>query len=133
MQKVLTRKLGSDTFKLTRKLGGKRGDFMNKEEILKKAQSRKPNQMDEMEMDIFQKSSYIGMTVGLIMCIILMIINIYCNQPYQDVYSVFCSILCGQYMYRWTRQKDKFTLFCGICWGFTAVLLFILYLTKIFV
>ena len=38
---------------------------MNKEEILKKAQSRKPNQMDEMEMDIFQKSSYIGMTVGL--------------------------------------------------------------------
>lgn len=32
---------------------------MNKEEILKKAQSRKPNQMDEMEMDIFQKSSYI--------------------------------------------------------------------------
>ena len=66
---------------------------MNKEEILKKAQSRKPNQMDEMEMDIFQKSSYIGMTVGLIMCVVLMIINIYCNQPYQDVYSVFCSIL----------------------------------------
>ena len=32
---------------------------MNKEEILKKAQSRKPNQMDEMEMDIFQKRSYI--------------------------------------------------------------------------
>ena len=86
---------------------------MNKEEILKKAQSRKPNQMDEMEMDIFQKSSYI-------------------NQPYQDVYSVFCSILCGQYMYRWIRQKDKFTLFCGICWGFVAILLFILYLTKIF-
>ena len=52
---------------------------MNKEEILKKAQSRKPNQMDEMEMDIFQKSSYIGMTVGLIMCVVLMIINIYCN------------------------------------------------------
>ena len=49
---------------------------MNKEEILKKAQSRKPNQMDEMEMDIFQKSSYIGMTVGLIMCVVLMIINI---------------------------------------------------------
>ena len=52
---------------------------MNKEEILKKAQSRKPNQMDEMEMDIFQKSSYIGMTVGLIMCVVLMIINIYCR------------------------------------------------------
>ena len=63
---------------------------------------------------------------------VLMIINIYCNQPYQDVYTVFCSILCGQYMYRWIRQKDKFTLFCGICWGFVAILLFILYLTKIF-
>ena len=73
---------------------------MNKEEILKKAQSRKPNQMDEMELDILQKSSTIGMTVGLIMCVVLMIINIYCNQPYQDVYSVFCSILCGQYMYK---------------------------------
>ena len=106
---------------------------MNREEVLKKVQNRKPNQMDEMELDILQKSSTIGMTVGLIMCVVLMIINIYCNQPYQDVYSVFCSILCGQYMYKWIRQKDKFTLFCGICRGFVAVLLFILYLTKIFV
>ena len=105
---------------------------MNKEEILKKAQSRKPNQMDEMEMDIFQKSSYIGMTVGLIMCVVLMIINIYCNQPYQDVYSVFCSILCGQYMYRWIRQKDKFTLFCGICWGFVAIFYLSYILQKYF-
>lgn len=31
---------------------------MNKEEILKKAQNRKPNQMDEMEMDIYQKQQY---------------------------------------------------------------------------
>ena len=106
---------------------------MNREEVLKKVQNRKPNQMDEMELDILQKSSTIGMTVGLIMCVTLMIINIYSNQPYQDVYSVFCSIFCGQYMYRWIRQKDKFTLFCGICWGLVAVLLFILYITKIFV
>ena len=58
---------------------------MNREEVLKKVQNRKPNQMDEMELDILQKSSTIGMTVGLIMCVALMIINIYSNQPYQDV------------------------------------------------
>ena len=40
---------------------------MNREEVLKKVQNRKPNQMDEMELDILQKSSTIGMTVGLIM------------------------------------------------------------------
>ena len=50
---------------------------MNREEVLKKVQNRKPNQMDEMELDILQKSSTIGMTVGLIMCVALMIINIY--------------------------------------------------------
>lgn len=104
---------------------------MNKEEILKKAQNRKPNQMDEMELDILQKSNNIGMTVGLIICVVLMIIKIFYNQPYQDVYSVYCSVLCGHYIYRWIRQKEKFTLFCGIAWGFVAVLLFIMYLTEI--
>lgn len=104
---------------------------MNREEILKKAQKRKPNQMDEMELDILQKSSNVGMIVGLIICLVLMIIKIFCNHPYEDVYSVSCAILCSQYIYRWVRQKEKFTLFCGIAWGVVTVLLFIMYLTKI--
>ena len=28
---------------------------MNREEVLKKVQNRKPNQMDEMELDIYKK------------------------------------------------------------------------------
>lgn len=104
---------------------------MTNDEILKKAQLKKPNQLDEMELDILQKSSHWGMIVGLTVCLILMGIKIYFNQPYQDIYAVYCSMLCGQFLYKWFRQKEKYMLFCGVLWGFTASLLFIVYLMKI--
>ena len=67
-----------------------------KEEILKKAQDRKPYQMDEMELDILQKSSHVGMLAGLFACLALMAVKLLKDQPIQDVYAVFCSVLCGQ-------------------------------------
>lgn len=103
---------------------------MTKDEILKKAQN-KSNSFDEMEIDIIQKSNTIGSIVGLVACLIMMCIKMYNNQPYQDIYSVYCVMLCGQYMYRWIRQKEKYLLLCGLLWGFTSVILFITYLMKI--
>lgn len=80
---------------------------MTKDEILKKAQMQGPNQLDEMQLDILQKSNSIGMLVGVLVCLGLMVVKIMCDQPYQDVYAVYCAIICGQYMYRWTRQREK--------------------------
>lgn len=104
---------------------------MNKEEILKQAQNKKPNQLDEMELDILQKGNTIGMVVGVIVCLILMVVKSMCDQPYQDVYAVYCSVMCGQYAYRWIRQREKSALVYGAIWGVCAVLLFVVYCTKI--
>lgn len=104
---------------------------MNKDEILKKAQTKKPHQLDEMELDILLKSNSVGLIVGLIICLIMMVIKIYFDQPFQDIYAVYSSIICGQYLYKWFRQKEKYLLFCGFLWGLTALLLFIVYLMKI--
>lgn len=104
---------------------------MNKDEILKKAQDKKPNQLDEMELDILQKSNTIGMLVGLIVCMAFMVVKIFCDQPYQDVYAVYCAAVCGQYLYKWSRQREKVTLVYGLIWGACAVLLFAVYVTKI--
>lgn len=104
---------------------------MDKDKILKKAQKKKPNQLDEMEMDILLKGNHVGLIVGLVLCLIIMLIKIYLDEPYQDIYCIYCSIICGQYMYKWFRQKERFMLVCGLLWGLTALLLFIVYLMKI--
>lgn len=100
---------------------------MNKEDILKKAQNKKHNKLDEMEVDILLRSNHVGLIVGLVLCLIIMGIKLYMHQPYQDIYSVFCSILCGQYLYKGFRLKDKSMKVIGVIWGGTSLLLVIGY------
>lgn len=101
---------------------------MNKEEALKKVQRRKNNRIDEM--DLLQESSY-GIIAGAVICLVLICIKAFYNQPIQDVFSVYCFIFCGQYMYKWFHQKEKTALFSGIIWGLVAIFLFIVYISKI--
>ena len=103
---------------------------MDKQEVLKRAQ-QSPRQLDEMELDILQKSGQIGMLVGLVVCLILMWIKMHFNEPYQDIYAVYCSALCGQYLYQWVRQREAYKLMCGGIWGAVAVFLFVVYVMKI--
>lgn len=104
---------------------------MTKQEILEKAQNKKPNQMDEMEFDIMLKSNRIGLLVGLIGCIIIMFIKMYFDLPYQDVYAILSAIFCAQNLYKWNRQKENVNLFCGILWGITTLLLFAVFIMDI--
>ncbi len=104
---------------------------MTKQEVLEKAQKKKPNQMDEMEFDILLKSNRIGLLAGIIVCMILMFIKMYLKLPYQDIYSIICFILSAQLLYKWHRQKDKNMLFCGVILGIAALLLFTGYLITI--
>lgn len=101
---------------------------MNKEEVLKKAQNKKCNKLDEMEVDILLRGNYVGLIMGLVLCLIIMVIKIYLDQPYQDIYSVFSSIFCGQYLYKGFRLKDKFIIFIGVIWGISSLILLISYL-----
>ena len=100
---------------------------MNKEEILKRAQNKKHNKLDEMEVDVLLRGNRVGLIVGLVLCLVIMGIKAYLDQPYQDIYSVFCSILCGQYLYKGFRLKDRSMILVGAIWGFTTLILFIGY------
>lgn len=100
---------------------------MDKDEVLKKAQIKKRNKLDEMEVDILLRGNRIGLIVGLILCLIVMSMKIYLGQPYQDIYAVVCSILCGQFLYKGIRLKDKSMIFIGAIWGITSLILLIGY------
>lgn len=100
---------------------------MNREEVLRKVQNQKSNKMDEMEMDIMLRGNHVGLIVGLVTCLIIMGIKLLLDQPYQDVYSVFSSILCGQLLYKGVRLKDKVSIIIGVVWGVVSVLLIIGY------
>lgn len=94
---------------------------MNKEEVLKKSQSKKRNKSNEMEMDILLKSHHIGLIAGLILCLIIVSIKIYLKQSHQDILSVFCSILCGQYLYKGIRLKNVLQMILGVIWGIMSL------------
>lgn len=100
---------------------------MNKEEVLKKAQNKKRGKMDEMEMDILLRGNHVGLCVGLVLCLVIMAAKMFLNEPYQDIYAVFCSILCGQYLYKGFRLKSKSMTSVGLIWGFTSLILLVGY------
>ncbi len=104
---------------------------MTKEEILKQAQSEGKKSMDERDLAIQDKACYVGMLVGLFFCLFLMVLKIFRNLPFQDVYAVICSINCAQHLYKWTRYKTDRCLALGIGWGALTVLLVFAYLTQI--
>lgn len=105
---------------------------MNKDEVLRRAQNVKPNEMDEMEQDILAKGCKVGVSTGLTVCIILMLIKMMIDVPFQDVYAIYLFMLSAQWFYKYARLKRKSDLLYGFLWGGVALLLFVVYLFKIF-
>ena len=90
---------------------------MERDEVLRRIQDKKPNALDEMEQDILNKGCKVGVIAGL---------------PYYDVYAIYCFIASGQWFYKWIRLRRKYDLCYGILWFGMAVGLFIGYLVEIF-
>lgn len=105
---------------------------MNKEEILRRAQDKKPNKMDEMELDILNKGCRAGVIVGLAACLIVMIAKMIADVPYYDVYAIYCFMTGGLWCYKWLRLKKKSDLFYAILWGGVAMGFLVGYLVEIF-
>lgn len=105
---------------------------MNKDEILRRAQDRKSNKMDEMEQDILNRGCKVGLLVGIVACLIAMAVKIMAGVPYSDVYAIYCFMAGGQWFYKWVRLKRKNDFCYGVLWCGLAVGLFISYLTEIF-
>lgn len=104
---------------------------MTRDEILKQAQAEGRKSPDERAVAIQDRAFSIGMLVGMILCFLLMVVKMFCNQPHQDVYAVICSINCAQYLYKWTRYHTRNYLVYGLIWGFVMVVLLVAYLMQI--
>ena len=105
---------------------------MNKDEVLRRAQDKAPNKLDEMELDILNKGCKTGVLTGLIVCVITMVIKIFAGVPYYDVFSIYCFMAGAQWFYKWYRLRTKRDLCFGFLWCGLAVCIFIGYLTEIF-
>ena len=105
---------------------------MNKDEVLRRAQDKAPNKLDEMELDILNKGCKTGVLTGLIVCVITMVIKIFAGVPYYDVFSIYCFMAGAQWFYKWSRLRTKRDLCFGFLWCGLAVCIFIRYLTEIF-
>ena len=105
---------------------------MNKDEVLRRAQDKAPNKMDEMELDILNKGCKIGVLTGLIVCVITMVIKMFAGVPYYDVYAIYCFMVGAQWFYKWSRLKTKRDLYLGFSWCGLGAGIFIGYLTEIF-
>lgn len=105
---------------------------MNKEEILQKAQSKKPNTPDEMELHVIRKGNGIAMFSILLICLILMIIKMIAKQPWYDVYSI-CFISMGvQHFYKGIKLKKRQEIALGIAFSLLGIFMLIGYITEIF-
>ena len=102
---------------------------MSKKKELEKAHEAMDQQ--QKESDLYQKSSRVGMLVGLAVCLVLTVVKLLLKQPWQDVGLVYCSIFCSRYFYQWARQKKSSDMICGVLWGIAAAVLLILYLLAI--
>ena len=99
----------------------------------KKELEKVHEEMDEQQekSDLYQKSSRVGMLVGLAVCLVLTVVKLLIKQPWQDVGLVYCSIFCSRYLYLWAKQKKNSSMICAVLWGIGAAVLLILYLIAI--
>lgn len=105
---------------------------MNKDKVLPGVQNKKSNKMDEMELDIFNKGSKVGLILGLVGCLIMMVLKMIAGVPWYDVYAIYSLMVCGQWLYKWIRIKKKRDLYYGILWGIIGIGFFVGYLMEIF-
>lgn len=104
---------------------------MNKEEILQKAQSKKPNTLDEMELQVIRKANGIAMFSILVICLILMIVKMIAKQPWYDVYSIAFISMGVQHFYKGIKLNQRQEIALGIAFSILAIFMIIGYITEI--
>lgn len=105
---------------------------MDREEVLRRAQDKKSNKMDEMELDILNRGCKAGLIAGLVACLVLMVVKMLADRPYYDVYAIYCFMAGSQWFYKWARLKHKWDLFYGILWCALAAGFLMGYVIEIF-
>lgn len=104
---------------------------MNKEEILQKAQSKKSNTPDEMELQVVQKGSGIALFSILVFCLILMIVKMIAKQPWYDVYSIFFVSMGTQHFYKGIKLKQRHEIILGVAFSVLAIFSIVAYIWEV--
>lgn len=105
---------------------------MERDEILRRAQSKKPNQPDEMELQIEQKGYGIASFTMITLCLILMIIKMLAGQPWWDVYAIFFSMKTAQSAYKYIKLKRRSDFIVSVLNGAMTIALVFCYIYEVF-
>lgn len=105
---------------------------MEREEILRRVQSQKPDQPDEMELQIEQKGNGIASLTVITLCLVLMIIKILAGQPWWDVYAIYFSMNTAQRGYKYIKLKHRSDLMLSLMSGALTVFLIFCYIYEVF-
>lgn len=103
---------------------------MNREEILRRAQNQK--HPDEMAVQIEASGSKFALIVGLIMCFIIMLVKIYANVSWYDIYSIWATMMGAYNLYNWQKRKERTKLWLGLAWCLVGVTFAALYIVELF-
>ncbi|WP_234120278.1 DUF6442 family protein [Clostridium hydrogenum] len=104
---------------------------MNKEQILRKAQSKKTNTLDEMQLQVVQKGSGIAVFSILVFCLILMTVKIIAKQPWYDAYSICLVSMGTQHFYKGIKLHQKHEIIFGIVFSVLATIIMVGYICEV--
>jgi hypothetical protein len=111
LQKALTSILGSAIISMQTKLVKKGDTTMDKDEILKKAQSEK---YDERELQVKDKSMVWSYIVMVLMAAIFSFIRSGQGLPMMDLTATVSASACAAMTYRFIKTKEKAHLFIAV-------------------
>lgn len=89
---------------------------MDREEVLRRAQNGKKNQMDEMHEYIEKAGCKYSVIFGGIACLVLMIAKILAGVLWYDVYCIWAIMAGSSYFYSWKKTREKSSLWLGLAW-----------------
>ena len=102
---------------------------MKKEDILKKAQAEKN---DEMEQYVNDKSMYL-IFIAMFVCLSIFAITRFAEGMRIDDYIATLDIpISAGSLYRYRKTKAKEWLISGICFGLNGLIFAVIYFTKYF-
>lgn len=131
--KSIDKKTWHDILYLTRKLGKERMVFfMEKKEILERAQNKKKGSMDEWELQVAQKGFRFALMGILLVSLVLMTAKIIAGQPWSDVYCIFFVGMGIHYLHNGAVLHKKFEAGLGILAVLASAMLLAGYIIEIF-
>lgn len=104
---------------------------MDREEILKRAQNVKKNQMDEMQEFIERSGCKYAVIFGGIACVVLMIAKIAAGVSWYDTYCIWAIMSGSLHLYTWKKTRARSALRLALAWLGVGILFGLCYIFEI--